>query len=55
MKFSAQIELRPKNAGRERFSNEKGIISFFKGLFIKKQVHVIEETLSNMNYGKWKK
>jgi hypothetical protein len=46
MKFSAQIQFRPNSEIRERFSNEKGLLSLLKGLFIKKEVTVIEESFS---------
>jgi hypothetical protein len=46
MKFSSQIQIKPNTETRERFSNEKTLLEFLKGLFIKKQVTVIEETFS---------
>jgi hypothetical protein len=46
MKFSAKIQLRPNTEFRERFSNEKGLISILKGLFIKKEVTIIEQDFS---------
>jgi hypothetical protein len=46
MKFSAQIQCRLHTETRERFSNEKSLLAQLKGLFIKKEVTVIEETFS---------
>jgi hypothetical protein len=46
MKYFAQILIRPNTETHERFIDENKSFSRFKGLFIKKDVKVIEETFS---------